>query len=340
MATKIRRVSAKSKTIPANVVELGNALKFIACAQRDIGQPYQTHVRLGNKWAVAYDGILTAACPIPEELDCCPHTVRLIEALSKMTGDGLSLTLGTTGLMVKSGSLRVIVPCIINELMPVVAPDPVCGLINDELLHAFKKVMKLASDTAEHVLTASILVRSGSMLATDRHTMLEAWHGIDLPTIAIPKRSVKAVVECGKSVVKFGFSETSFTFYFQDESLIKTQLYAEKWPDSAFKILDQPLVQYKPLPAGFFDAVAAVAPHGNNSVYLSDNFVSSHAPKDGEIGARMELPGCEGDWCMSPDKLMALQGLMTDGDFGMSEPKAIFFLGDKIRGAVAARGGE
>lgn len=337
MAQRTRRTT-KARAIPAAVIELGEAIKFVSCAQRDIGQPYQSHVKLGDLWAIAYDGILAAGCAIPEELNCCPHTAKLLEALSKSTGETVSITLSDGRLAVKSGNLRVFIPCALPDLMPVVIPDPVCGLVDDRLRDGFEKVMRIASDTAEHVLTASILLQRNSMLATDRIVILEYWHGIDLPRLVLPKKSVKAFVDCKKSMIKFGFSETSFTIYFQDNSWIKTQLYNENWPDSAFRILDGADTQFRPLPPNFFDAVAAVAPHSEgNRIYLLDGAISSH--EDGlEIGARMTLPGCVGGWSLSATKLMLMHGLMTHGDFGMDEPRAVYFQGDNIRGAIAAYG--
>jgi len=328
--------STKTVAVPANVQALGNALKFVSCAQRDIGQPYQSHVRLAYKWAVAYDGILTAACPIPEELDCSPHTIKLAQALAKCVGSDLSITLHEGRLAIKSGAFRVFVPCIMPDLMPNVAPDPIAGVINDKIKEGFEKIGRLASDTAEHVLTASIMLLPNSMLASDRTVMLEYWHGIDLPPhgFVIPKASTKAIVGAGKSLTRFGFSETSFTFYFEDGSWIKTQLYNDKWPASAFLILAQTDVQPRPIPPEMFAAVAAVAPHNDfDRCYFCEGVVKSH--KEADVGAEYAVPGIEPDWCFAPSKLLMLQGLMAQADFGFDNGIA-YFWGDSIRGAVCS----
>lgn len=334
---KTPRARAKSriKNVPSNVAELTRALKFVSVAQRDIGQPYQSHVRLAYNWAVTYDGLLTAACPIPEELDCSPHTAKLLDALTRVNGE-LSIALQPPFLAIRTGGFSVKVPCTGAENMPPVNPDPVAGVINDRIKEGFEKVGRLASDVAEHVLTASILLLPYSMMATDRHVMLEYWHGIDLPPggFTVPKASAKAILAIDKPLTRFGYSENSLTFYYEDNSWIKTQLYVEKWPQSAFLILNVPDIEPRPLPPNFFEAVAAVAPHSDDGrVYLSSAIIRSH--REIGVGAEMVVDGIDQEWCFNAAKLLQMSGLMTQADFGIDGPCAYFF-GENIRGAVAA----
>ena len=69
------------------------------------------------------------------------------------------------------------------------------------------------------------------------------------------EKDVRLTTEVKKQLVKFGYSDTSFTLFFQDQSWIKTQLHNENWPDTD-KILSVESKQI-PIPEGFYKALLA-----------------------------------------------------------------------------------
>jgi hypothetical protein len=330
---KSPRSRAKAPAIPpTSAGSLIAALEFCNVAQRDIGQPHQSHVRLSGGWAVAYDGILTAATRIVEDLTCCPHTQRLIDTLKRCKG-GMTIAATEHKLKIASGGLLAYVPCIAGDLMADSQPDPVIATIDDRIKQGFDKVMRLASDNAQHVVTSSILLRAGSMLATDRHVMLEFWHGNDLPPdLVIPKTFAAAVAKTIKPLARLGYSPTSVTFWFEDQSWIKTQLYSDPWPK--IEIFDGNEYQFSAIPAEFWEGLAAVAPHCDDSrIHFLKDALRSH--KENEVGAGYLVPGLAEDWCFNPKHLLQMQGLMTHYDLGFDNGIA-YFLGENIRGACTS----
>lgn len=324
-----KRAKAADKASASS--ELVKALKFVALAQRETGQAYQTHVMLAHNQAVAFDGTIAAGHRIEDDLQACPHTVRLIDALAKC-GESLSITqLDNDKLSIKSDKFKAFVPCVAVNMLATVAPDPPCAKIDDRIRTGFEVVGVLASDNAQHVLTSSILLQSGSMIATDRQVMLEYWHGIDLPPgIVIPKAGAVAVVKAGKPLASLGFSGNSVTFYFEDGSWIRSQLYSEPWPDIS-KILNVRCNPW-PMPESFYKAVDAVASFSETgNVFFGTNILRSHAT-DG-IGASYEVTGLPNGPCYKAKHLKIIEPYVKTIDFiGVSG--IAYFYGDNVRGAI------
>jgi hypothetical protein len=326
-----KRAKAADKATASSA--LVNALKFVSVAQKEIGQPYQTHVALLNNTAVAFDGTVAAGCQIEEDLVACPHTLRLIDALAKC-GDTLSITqLDGDRLSIKSDKFKAYVPCVPVDNLTVAYPDPPCAVIDDRIKKGFEVVGVLASDNSQHVVTASILLRAGSMVATDRNIMFEYWHGIDLPPgIVVPKAGAIAVTKINKPLAQLGFSSRSVTFYFEDGSWLRSQLYDDKWPDidRVLNVKNNPW----PIPEGFFKAVEAVASFSQSgALYFKPNLLRSHA-EDG-IGASYEVTGLPGGPIYRAKHLKLIEPYAKTIDF-IGQNGIAYFYGDDIRGAITS----
>lgn len=308
-----------------------SALKFISAAQKDIGSPFQTHAQIANKWAVAFDGVLALGHPIEEELTACPHTLRLIDALAKC-GEALSMTQLDSGrLSIKSGAFKANVPCVGFEVMSSVQPDPPIATIDDRLKLAFEAVAALASDNAQHVVTASILLRSGSAVATDRSLAIEYWHGIDLPPgLVLPKSAVAAVMKVSKPLARLGFSNSTVTFWFEDGSWLRTQLYNEAWPDID-RVLNQASNPW-PVPTNLAVALDAVMPFSEDGLVRFDGGILRSHDIDG-LGASYEVEGLPKGLKFNAKRLKLLLQHATKVDF-TSKSGVAFFFGDSVRGAL------
>lgn len=307
------------------------ALDFIALAQKDKGAPYQTHVMLTNNTAIAFDGILAAGHLIDESLVACPHTMTLVAALKKCEGV-LSVTQLDSGkLSVKAGKFRALVPCLPGATLPGIAPDPRVGIIDDRIRHALEIVSPLIVENSQRVITASALVKSGSVVATNGMMLLEVWHGIDMPPgLLVPKLFINALLKVQKKLVAFGFSQNSFTVYFDDNSWLKTQLYNEKWPDTD-GILAKPHTAL-PVPEGTFKAIETVSDFCEDSrIFLKPGRVQSHA--EDAVGAQYEVPQLQADVVLNAKNLKLLDGVITSIDFTGTDG-ITFFYGENLRGAM------
>lgn len=279
----------KGKTLAA--ARLVEALQFCSLASRVSGNnaAYQDHVRIADQWAIRSNGQLTAGHPVEEDLHACPHAARLANAIEKC-GDTLSIThLGSGNLSVKGAVFTARVDCLPEDQMLYQAPDEPCGAIDDRIKRALHVAGSVAAEGATRVIFASVLLKAQTAIGTNGHVMLECYHGIDLPPgLCLPKSSVVAVLKVAKPLVSFGFSRGSMTFYYEDGSWLKSQLYLDPWPDTSH-ILDIPAYPITP-PDGWITAVEAVTGFSaDGRVYFDDGKVMSH-PNQGE-GAEHDMPG-------------------------------------------------
>lgn len=321
----------KSADTISHPSSLMDALKFVSSVSLDSGAPNQTHSIIGNNWILASNGTISAGHRIIENIQACPHTNRMIDALSKCASNHSITLLDSGRLSILSNKFRALVPCVERELLATPMPDPPCGVIDDRLKVALDMVGVLASENAQQLIQASILLQSGSVIATDSKIIFEAWHGIDLPQgLVLPKAAATAIVKKAKKLSQFGFSRTSFTFYFDDSSWIKSQLYSEAWPNVQ-RILDI-LSNPWPLPSDFWIGFDAVTPFSEDEqIRFKENMLLSHDTNN--IGAQYNCVGIPAGPKFNIKRLKLIQPYAKTIDF-MVKDKAMFF-GDNLRGALA-----
>jgi len=308
------------------------ALKFIAVAQKKAGPTGIQFAHITHHWAAAFDGVLTVAAPVEEDLEACPHTLQFIDALSK-AGDELSITqLSPNTLAVSSGVFRALVPCVAVEDVPIPPPDPQCAVIDDRIKAALAAVAGLAMDGAPNATYAAVLLQAGSAVATNGAALLEAWHGIDLPPgLMLPKAAASAIAKASKALTGFGYSQSSATFYFEDGSFIKSQLYGERYPNYA-SVLDVPNLNLWPIPEDFYRAVRAIESFSpNGHVFFEDGAVLSRMHK--EEASTYKIEGLPERMGFSAKLLLSVEHAFKKAHFDAETNKVIFY-GDNVRGAV------
>lgn len=310
------------------------ALKFVALAQeKDSSLPYQTHCRIGHKKVMAFDGILAACAPIPDELDHCPNTHKLIAALERISGQYSLAAVQEHQLTIKSGSFRANIPCIGLSDIQIVHPDNPVGAFNDKFKQALIKAGLFTTEGAQTVTGASLRIESNSVVGTNGKVIIEAWHGIHMPSgLLLPKSFANALVRIDTPLQSFGFSEGSFTAYFEDGCWLKTQLYQETWPNVG-KFLDETksATAIEP-PKEMFDAIKAVAPHSEGSfVYFGQDQIQSH--RDEKIGATFQCAGILPGQSVDHKIMNVLEPIIKRVDL-LSNPRMIVFFGENVRGVI------
>jgi hypothetical protein len=328
----------RSKSIETKS-SLLQALEFCAVVAEKIGAPYETHVGLRNNWAIAFNGVVAAGAPIAEDLNCYPHTLLLVEALSKCS-DSFTLTQLDSGrLSVKSGKFKAVVPCLDPALMQYAAPDPMIVPITNAFRDAVEAVGVLANENAQHILTASVLMNGPSVISTNRVMLMEAWHGLDLPpNVPLPKQFVAALVKQKKNLTGFGFSDCSATFYFDDGCWLRTQLYSDEWPDVSH-ILNRNANLWT-IDPNFFKSLEAVIPFSEDgNIYSDTNLLKSH-PDDG-VGATFECNGVPKGFVYPAKQLMLMKPHVKKIDYMASgvhdSSYCLVFEGDQVRGVISGR---
>lgn len=308
-----------------------SALRFCGLVTKDVGPINETHICLGANWACAYNGTIAAGHPITEDIYACPHSRLIIEALGKCT-DQISLTqLDANKLSIKSGKFKAIVPCIDPTLLHIAAPDPPIALIDDRFKEGLSIVGILANDSAQLVYLASILMNGYSLISTNGKVVIEYWHGIDLPSnIALPKALVDPLTKTSKKLAKFGFSQSSVTFYFDDESWIRSQLYAQQWPDIS-PVLDRASNAW-PVSGDFWKALEALAGFTETGfVYFDAGVLRSH--DNAAQGASYEVAGLPKGPIFPAKHLAMIRPYAQRIDWLMDN--GLMFYGENIRGCIA-----
>lgn len=314
------------------------AIEFVSCVAEKIGAPYETHVGLKNNWAVAFNGIVAAGAPIGEDLLCYPHTILLIDALSKCE-ETFSLTqLDNSRLSIKSGKFKAIVPCLDPILMQEALPDPQIVSMSNKFKEAVEAVGVLASENAMHVLTASVLMNGSTVVSTNRVMIMEAFHGLDLPpNIPLRKEFIKALVKTKKNLTGFGLGKSSITVFFEDGCWIRTQLYADEWPDVS-TILNIEANLWS-IDQNFFKALDAVTPFSaDGNVYFDTNLLMSDADNQ---GASFECVGLPKGVIYPIKQLLMMKPYVKRIDFnakGLHDSSyCLKFEGDTVRGVISGR---
>lgn len=331
----------KPRTIKSEPTKpaLLSALEFVSVVSERLGSPNETHIGLRNKWAIAFNGIVAAGCPIPDDLYAHPHTLLFMEALCRCE-ESYSLTqLDNQRLSIKSGKFKATVPCLDPLLMQDAQPDPYIAPITNAFKDAVEAVGVLASENAQHVLTASVLMNGASVISTNRVMLLEYWHGLDLPSnVPLPKEFVKALVKQKKNLTGFGFSNCSATFWYEDGSWLRTQLYADKWPD-VNSILNREANLWT-IDANFFKALESVAPFSEDgNVYSDLNLLMSH--QDKELGASYECNGIPKGFVYPIKQLQIMKPYVQKIDYmasGVADSSyCLVFMGERMRGVISGR---
>lgn len=325
----------KRTTTPPTGNTFADALRFCALILKDQGTINETHVSIQNNWVTAYNGILSIGHKCEVNITTCPQIKLATEALSKC-GQSIAIAqLENNRLSIKSERFKAIIPCIAPELLQPPTPDLPIADIDNRLKEAFEVCGLLQTDNAQTIYGLSVLMNSQSLISSLSGQMLiEYWHGINLPQgLAIPKALIAPLSKINKKLAKIGFSSFSITFYFEDESWIKSQLYAEQWPDIGHVFDCTNNVQQ--FPADFWTALAAVSPFSEGLCFARNGRLYSHAQEG--AGAEYEVPGLQGAWCYPSRQLAFLKDWATHCDFqaqGEHGP-CLYAMGKNARAVVA-----
>lgn len=315
--------------------QLLQSLRILSTILKDDGSVLEQHVLLKNNWAIAQNGIIGIGEPILEDLIAAPNGLLLREALAKC-GVSFSLTQLPHNLSLKAGKFKALIPCLPPEDIQTAFPDPPIAKIDNRLKISLEAVAPLALDE-QSVVTASVLIDKGTVTATDRKVIIQHWHGIDLPPeLALPKSLINPLIKNSKNLAAFGFSPSSCTFHFEDNSWLKSQYFAEKWPDIS-KILDKKTNAHN-LPEDFYEAISALEPFSENGfVYCDSNLMRSHEEEG--VGASFEVYGLPKGPALNIKQMKIIKPHIKTVDFHVPHFNyhMMLWYGENVRGAVAGR---
>jgi hypothetical protein len=313
------------------------ALQFVASVQpKRSAIAAEMFCRLFANKLVATAGPLSAGINIQEEIECCPNTQKLIEAL-KQCPDAINLTMLTNNeLSVRSGNFQAIIPCIKQHELPAIYPNAQTHPVTVEFEQALKQVGSIVSDKAKTILQSSVQLLDGSIVGSNGEVIFEAWHGCPGPQGPIlPKLFITAIKKRkGKSLYFLGVATNSLTAYYDDGSWIKTAIQSDPaFPDlrSFLSLNSNP----GPTPLGFFEAIERLEPFSQDRrlYFTSEGICTDNYKTDGAINLCDDLPvGIS----FNIESIQLLNGIAEKIDFNVSDRMAYFF-GRNIRGAIGCK---
>lgn len=270
--------SPRSKT---KTSALHEAVKFASLTCKDEGDVYETHLTIANHAVIGYNRIVALSHPIVEEIEACPQAKALLAALSK-SGSDLSITLTNT-LSLRSGKATFNIPCV--QPFGESIPDPVQADCGQALMVAIAACRGLAEDRFP-----CVFLNGPFCLATNGMAVVEYWHGLNMPTVALPREFCDIMAKITLPITGVGLGASSITFWF-GEAWIKTQLGNLPSPD--FGRLWTKEHSPAPIPEGFWKAVDTIKDHSTDGlIRFKDGRLQTHESAD--VGASFKigvLPG-------------------------------------------------
>lgn len=313
------------------------AVRFISVVQpKRSNNPMETYCRMWGKQLSATNGVLSASVGIQEEIQCCPHTQKFLDALQECP-DAINLTLlPTKELSIKSGNFQATIPCVDQAELPPMYPDTNPVQVSIEFQNALERVGSVVNERNRTILYSSVQMLNGSVLATNGDVIMEAWHGCATPSdLIIPKLFIKALHKArGKAVYSIANSADSFTAYYPDGSWIKTRLHHDESFPKLQGFLSIP-VQLQPTPLGFWAAVDRLAPFSNDDrIYLrKEGMCTDQYQTDGAINVCEGLPD---GISFAISTLRLIQPFAEKIAFNVTNTMT-YFQGPMVRGVIAQR---
>lgn len=329
--TKPRERAKKAKVEKA-AAQLLEALAFVALAQNPKSEfPHERHCLMQGGTVTGTSGALTAGARIIEQLDACPHTETFRDRLAKC-GATLNLSVDGPKIRIASGRASWQVEGIEAGQFPPMMPDPQLIAFTDRRFRdALEAVSVLAVEGGRTLIESTILVYGDTAMSTNRIAMLEYWHGMGIPVaLSIPKMAIASLAKVKKELTGFGASSNSVTFWFEDESFLKSRLVDFQWPmGSVAKILNVDANPW-PLPDDFFAGVEALldVTELNKLDFMGDHLVTS----DGK--GRYDMEGLPKDVSYSAKFLTILKPYIQKVDWKGNQNGMVFY-GENCRGSIA-----
>lgn len=301
------RKNAKAKA-PDNVIaaELLKAMSFLGVIPHTALDPAK--VLINGRFITATNGIMRAGIMVadnfPSDIIAKLDMSQLQGALSRVDKD-LTIAFTQDEAVFEGGkdfSAR-----LINhepDVNDAPRPDPSLGPLTNDFRTAVGNVAMLAKDNAETVDASCIAVTGQTVQAENRHTVLESFHGNNMPPVGyifLPKQFAQALAKVKTDLVGWGMNGnrepgtvTSFTVYFADNTFLQTNTFADAWSEQIAgfasglmedKEPDEPIVDADPRFATDLQSIMQIAPGDDVLVKLGELRAVPNVKKDGSTAS-------------------------------------------------------
>lgn len=316
-------------------MKLTETMSFLSPAidKKNKLNPVLDHICITRGYAIAYNGMLAMAAPVPLSLECAPNGALLEQAVKRF-GDEFSATQKANGdLFFRGNGFSVNIPCT-TDSFPMPSFDSTPIMAGTGFVDKLKKLLPFTNaDDDNNPWMGGVLLRDGKAVATCGHSI--AWCEVDIPTgidILIPVEVVEAMVQIKEEPEYIAKGEDKFVAVYSGGRFVASPLIHTTWP-SLVNIISK--VEIGQIPTDFFKQAKAIEPFGTGAMrdlfYIFDDCVASH--RDGS-GARADVLGLVGSWelCHSSLKLIERHAKLLNLNTKLGR-----WAGEGIEGAIRLR---
>lgn len=316
---------------------LAPAIAFVKNAVRghDDIFPALNHFYISGGRITAANHTFSLSAPIDLDIEAAPIADKFAKAVAIVSKQEKKIVISHTGptVDIRGGRFSASIKCLADPSAfphqiitgsPIALPETFLNRL--ELLAPF-----VAQDTSRRWAN-SILIRDGSLFATNNITLVQAWVGIQCPEICIPLATVEALIKLKENPRAVQASGSSIAFLFEGDKLLLSALYNETWPDSIARLLNT-RVTAPPTPVDdkFFNAVKNVGSFSDDALQIIE-LTGTEIRSDGAAES-YKIKGC---CSFSAPVLSALHKVATRMHFAAMPTPTLFFNDElAIRGAVA-----
>lgn len=339
----------KKKGLSEENNALLQAVSFAVSIQKGSGlTDRQTHCRFFNGYVVATNNVQMIGVPVSGlSVECCPHSKTLLAALERCT-EATTFTLEASQLVVKSGRVRVPVPCLEPAALSDLYPDGGQGDAAPALADALGVVAGIVDDADDRHFCRPVYMGPELVQGTHKgHVNIQVFHGVKpLPDIALPKESAISISKHPGKLISIGLGPGTATFWYEDRSFIRTVLHDIKCP-AIYRGLEQKKVcEPVPINGSLFEAVRTMAPFVSaklaeagkeNAMTFSEGKVWAGVDENPNV-ASLEYPDCPlSDVTVNSNYLLMFETIAESVVCDEFDRK-VFFYGKNFRAVVACMG--
>lgn len=261
-------------------------------------QPILTHFMIDGGWIQGNNGRLaiSARCGELEGITAAIPGKQFVDAVDACEGEP-KLTLKERHLLLTQGALRVRLPLADIKQYPRSEPDLLEWETDAPLLPVLAAVVPFIAADASRPWSIGMWVTADYAYATNNVILVRGktdfLTGTDV-SFNLPIFAVNELLRIGKEPVGFGFTPgQSITFYYADQSWLKTQVLVSEWPMPTVEKLLEPTrdkkIKIPKVPDGLAKAVQVILPFAVDQkfplVVFGDNRIATPA---GDHGAELD----------------------------------------------------
>lgn len=239
---------------------------------------------------------------VPTTLPPMTVSATRLAAAAAACGKMPDLTVGASQVTVKAGRVRARIN-LDPTPYPLATPDPGNTVAIPGVGKVLETLARFAATDASRPWATAICLSGDHAYATNN--VVVARHPLAAPVaqpVNVPMNAIDAVVQRG-DVVNVGLTENSVTFYYADESWVRTQLIAGTWPtgvvdnyvdkldDGVWETVNQSLVDMLQTASRMSDDRNPVVEFNGFGLALVDNSFEADelepVPDTGRVSAKM-----------------------------------------------------